>query len=269
MKITSFHEYMDSKRKISAPVVKTVADLTDPKTSPNKPKDGPSYKYSDGKPKKGSEKGLACMGDEKLKYTPDIINPNGKEPAKLPTAEAIQRSRQMVQEVLANPTLIEHFVKQMKDSGLLGALVAEVFSQKESAMHLTSILTNENYGPRLYRNLNQALNEEVSKPFSAQLQGEEEEEGDEPEDSDDMNVDISHDDPNMMDPSQMDPNMAQDPSQMANVNPPMMQDPSQMGMDPNAQDPNMMPPPSPTRLNMKRFQRLMMRAYQRAMMGKN
>ncbi len=302
MKSHSFQEYVNSKNNIPAPVVKTVADIVDPATSPNKPKNGQNYKCSDGKPKKAAEKGFAHMGDQKLKYTPDIKNPDGKAPAKIPTAEAIQQAANIVKNMSNHPVLIEQVVRQMNQQGLLGILVAEIFEHKNAATHLAAMLAHENYGPKMCRKISNAINEEVAKPFSGQLAGEEEEEDEDgsmedpndSEDGSDLDVGMEDDnpnmDPNMMgdpsqmdpsmggdpnmigDPSQMDPSMGGDPNMMGDPSqigdPTMMGDPSQMGIDPNI-NPMMQQPQPPMALTMKKFQRAMMRAYQRAMMRKD
>lgn len=270
-----FHEYMNSKSKIVAPVVKTVADLTDPMTPPNKPKDGgANYKCSDGKLKKANEKGFAQMGDQKLKYCPHVDMPKGKAPATLPTAEAVQKANQIVREMFDNPSLIEHVVRQMKKQGLLGALVAEVFEQKESSNHLAMLLAHETYGPKICRNLNKAMNEEVAKPFSSQLQGVEDEEieGDMPQDPDMEDPNFGGDDLDVdMAPDGQDPNMGQMDQPFGGDDTNMMDDPSQMGMSMNPAlmgDPSQQQPPPPMPLTMQKFQRAMMRAYQKAMMSK-
>ena len=291
-----FQEYLNSKKQNPKPVVDALGDRTDPMTPPNKPpKGGPAYKCSDGKPKKASEKGFAHMGDQKLKYNPDVKNPHGKSPAKIPTVEQIAWTSKMAEAMLRDPTLIEQMVRQMKQRGLLGPLVAEVFDHKESAGHLASIINNETYGPKVTRNLNRAMNEEVAGPFADELEGQDKDddlenedgkEGDEGEDEldpdeEDSEGDGANADPMMggMDPS-MDPSMGgMDPSMggmdpmmgggdpsMGGGMPPM--DPSMMGGMPPMGQPGMpqMPPQMPPQ--MAKFQRSLMRAYQRAMMGK-
>ena len=307
MKNQSFQEYLNAKNSNSMkPIVKMDGDTV--KASPNKPIGNKKGSYSNGKtPKKGSEKGLGEMGDSSLKYNPDTENPKGKAPAKLPTVEAIEKSERIVNEMLANPTIIEHVVKNIQKKGLLGALVAEVFTQKESTNHLAAIMSHESYGPKLCRNLNHAINEEVAAPYEDQLKGssgesfdDEDTGGDPDEESDepngqDLDVDMEPeggpnsdpmggDDP-MMGGDQPCPDcqgqcMGQDgqPCQSCGGSGMMPQDDGgQQDFDPSM-DSDMMANPDMGQtapagasmpMMMQKFQKAMMRAYQKAMMGKH
>lgn len=305
MKSYSFHEYMDSKKQIKSPVVDPTGDQIDPKTMPNKPpKEGYAkggQEYSTGKKKttKGSLGGLGDIkkvGWENSIYKPKVDDPHGTKPAKLPTVEQIQLTKAMVQDMLKHPELVEQFVKQTKCHGMLGILVAEVFEQKESAAHLAEIMSHQNHGPKVLRNLTRALNEETAQPLSKQLPETEEdipsedpsEENDEEDDElnlddeNEPNLDVAFEDPNqnaMMDPAMMGQNAPMDPNMM-NMNPAamggMMQPSPMMGQG----NPSMMQPPmgqQPPQMPMlagqppqmmHNFQKAMMRAYQRAMMRK-
>jgi hypothetical protein len=260
MKRKLFQEYLNSKKKLDKPVVSIDADRVDPMTSPNKPpKAEKAYKCSDGKPKKASEKGFAHMGEKNLVYKPCVDNEcKGKAPAKIPTVEQYAIAFELVENVSQDPSVLESVVRQLKSSGLLGALVAEVLQHKEAHQHLAQILTDMNHGPKLWTELSRALGEEVAKPFAAEVEGT----GDDDENNDQFTSDDDEneegapeengEEPDVsMEDGQGDPNTMGDPSMMAGVDPSMMggADPSMMmggmpGMDPSMQ--GQMPPMDPS-----------------------
>ncbi len=288
MKTLRFHEYMNSKGKIDAPVVKLDGDRLDQNNPPNTPpQGGKPYAVKDGKSKKSS-KGFADQGDEGLKYNPKIDNDNkGKAPAKIPTVDEMALAAKVVTAVAKDPTIVESIVRQLKNNGLLGVLVAEMLNHNETYNQISEVMSHKQYGPDLCKKLVRAMNEEVSPPFSDQLDMDDEEdpdaedmedmEGDEfgldGEDSDDIDglddLDGLEDSDGLeddMDPDMMDPNAdpSMDPS-MGQMDPNMMDpnDPSMGQMDPNMMQQMMQQNPA-----MMNFQRAMMRAYMRKHMGK-
>ncbi len=294
--------FQEFKNKKMNPTPKVSVDGDTVPASPNQMPKPFKGKYSTGSktPHTSPEKGFGDMGEKVLKLDYDIKNPHGKAPAKMPTAEAVTWTSDMAEAMTGDPSLIEHMVRQIKQRGLLGALVAEVFSHKDACKCLAQIATHEAYGPKVVKDITRAINEEVAPPFHDQLEGEEEEDEDEQnpdEENDEEDPDLEGDvedpnggqnadpnapmDPNMMggmDPSMMgmDPNMGgMDPSMMGGM-PPM--DPSMMGGAPPMggmqpamppMPPGQMPPMNPMMPPMmKAFQQAMMRAYQRANMRK-
>ena len=269
--MSKFLEYVNSKNKITKPVVDASGDQIDPKSSPVKPPKAKNrYKPGVLNPKTPNKNNWADMGEKNLIYKPDLKNSNGCTPAKIPTAEQVQQSNAFIASILQDPSLIETFVRQLKASGIFGAIVAEVFDHRETAYHLSEILAHETYGPKLHKTLIKALNEEVSKPFGDQLQdGDDDEEDDndpfkdEDEDTEDdededgsgnSDLDVSHEGEGEenQDPS-MDPNMMG------------------QGMDPSMQGLPPMPPVPNKPMNpmMNNMPTSMMKAYQKAMMRAN
>lgn len=296
--MSRFLEYVNSKNKLAKPVVDPTGDQIDPKSSPVKPPKAKNrYKPGVTNPKTPGKGNWGDMGEKSLIYKPDLKNHNGCTPAKIPTAEQIQISNNFIEKLAKDPTLIETFIRQLKINGLFGAMVAEVFDQRETSSHLSEVLAHETYGPKLHKTLKNALKEEVSKPFGDQLQDgdgdddeddeddpfkdeeEDDEDHEDEEGSGDDNLDVSHEDEEGLDANQdpnMDPNMMgidpnmMDPNTMAGI------DPNMMGMDPNMQgmDPSMMgqmppQPQMPQPANPMMGAPSMMRAYQRAMMRAN
>lgn len=265
MKTYTFHEYVNSKGKLSKPVVSLNGDTVDPATFPEKPpQGGKPYQAKDGKSKK-SNKGFADMGDESLVYKPKTgTNEKGKSPAKLPTVEEMALASRVVKALKNNPALIETVVRQIKEQGLLGVLLGEMLNHGATYKHLSEVMAHESYGPDLCKKLVRAMNEEVAKPFSDQLDlddeddfGEEDDLGldldDELDDEDEFGDDLEGLEDDLEDDldGEMDPNM--DPSMGdAGVDPMMDMDPSMMQNHPA----------------MANLQRAMMRAFMRKMMGK-
>lgn len=301
-----FQEYLNSKGKVDKPVVSLTGDRTDPMTPPNAPpKGGKAYKVSNGKPKKAGEKGFGDLGDSDLKFQYDLKG-KGKAPAKIPTCERVELSSLVAKSCVKDPTLVEDLVSQIKRHGLMSALVAEVFEHKETFQHISEVMAHKEYGPDLCNKLVRAMHEEVAPQFSAQLEGEDEddeeddgfgdeeddEEGDEDGEEPDAEMEDGSGDPGMSDPSMaggadmasgggmgmmppMDPSggmgmMNQDPNMgMGGGMPPMGMDPNMgAGMPPANPMMGAQQPPPGMPPAMANFQRAMMRRFQAKMMAK-
>jgi len=306
MKKQTFQEYISSKSangKIKKPVIDASGDQLDVRNPPDKlPNKTGRYKPGVCEPKTAGHD-WGRLGEKDLIYKPKTFTGTGAKPAKIPTVEQVQMVNAIVKNMRFDPSLIEAFVRSIKNAGMLGALIAEVFGNREATSHLAEILASESYGPRLLKGITKSLNEEVAKPFSDELDGTSEE-GDDEDDEDDPfadeddedgeigNGDEEGQDDNMQVGEEPDPN--QDPSMMG-MDPSMGGDPSMMGMDPSmgGMDPSMGAPPGggmnpsmmmgqqapqmmqqpqmpqqPPMNPMQQFQRAMMRAHQRAMMRK-
>lgn len=169
--------------------------------------------------------------------------------------------------IAQDPTVLENIVKSIKQRGFLGALIGELLEHKASYYCLSEVMGHKTYGPTICRNLVEAMNsEEVSSPFSNQLQGEEEE-----EETDLDNQDLS-DGEGIDDGDAMDQEPALDaeaspegsepmPDELGDMNAQNPVDPLMNGNNPMMGDPNVSPA-------MQQFQRAFQRAYQRAMMRK-
>jgi hypothetical protein len=290
-----FQEYLDSKKTLKKPVVDASGDQIDPKTMPNKPPKAKNrYKPGVTEPRTPKGKQWGDLGEKKLVYKPDLKSATGCTPAKIPTAEQVSAANQFADLIERDPVVLETLARTLRQRGTFGALVAEVFEHKEAVAHLAQILTHDGYGPKLYRSLTNAINEETDIPYADELESdspddEDDDEDNDPfkdEDEDDVDTDDTGDgdgadidasqEPENADPNaMMDPNMmgmmGMDPNAMMGQMQPGM-DPSMMmgqppmpGMDPNAGMMGQMPPQAPMMpMMMKRFQT----AYQRAMMRK-
>lgn len=199
------------------------------------------------------------MGDKSLKFTYDekIKSPT---PAKIPTCEKVEIAALVTKQCLKDPMLLETLVKQFKDNGLMGALVAEVLEHRETFNHISEVMAHSQYGPALCSKLIRSMNEQTAPTFASQIDdinhAEEEDQLDanfDPEEDDLEGVPLPTDGEQapMEQPPMDDPNMA-------NQDPGMMGDSPMMGEQP----PSNMPPA------MANFQRAMMKRYQRAMMAK-
>ena len=197
-----FQEYLNSKSQIEKPKVSVTGDFTDPMTPPDAPKDGKPYGVSDGKKlKTNKEKGFGDQGDSKLKYEPKVDNTSSATAAKIPTAESAELCAILIDAIKKDPTVAEQMVSQIKRSGLLGVLVAEMLQYKETYSHLAEVMAHTEYGPPVCNKLVRAMSEEVAPPFSASLEGDEEEE----EEPDEFAADDDSEDGNT------DPNASADP----------------------------------------------------------
>lgn len=208
-----FQEYLNSKKQIEKPKVSVNADYTDPMTPPNtapKPQGGD---YSDGgkKIKMGSEKGFGDQGDSKLKYQPKVDNTSSASPAKIPTAEQAELCGIVVDAIKKDPTVAEQMVSQLRHNGLLGIVVAQMLQFKETYSHIAEVMAHTEYGPPVCNKLVRAMSEEVAPPFSASLEGEEEDEED-PDENDFVGSEEGIDDGDMDSPdTNTDPNAATNP----------------------------------------------------------
>jgi hypothetical protein len=157
---------------------------------PNAPKGGKPYAATNKKAKK-SGKALGDEGDSELKYVPKVDNNSkGKAPAKIPTVDEVTLAIKVANAAAKNPVVLETIVRQLKNNGLLGALVAETLNHRDTFKHLSQVMAHESYGPDLCTKLVRAMNEEVAKEFSAQLDPESEED---PEGGDDNYMPLGDD----------------------------------------------------------------------------
>ena len=162
-----FQEYLDSKGKLKDAKVSVSGDLTDPENPPNTPEGSKKPYKSDGKKlKTNSEKGFGDQGDDDLKYKPDVQNFDGKEPAKIPTAEQVELCGIMADAIQKDPSVVEQLICQLRRKGMMGMLVAEMCQYKETFSHLVEVMGHETYGPVACKKLAKAFNEEVAPPFA-------------------------------------------------------------------------------------------------------
>ena len=258
-----FDEYLNSKGKVEEkPVVKLDGDCIDPATMPNTPPSGGNpYSAKSAKAKK-SDKGLAHEGDDELKYEPKVETGKCKAPAKLPTVEHVALVSKVTSAALQNPLVIESLVRQLKNHGLLGAIVAETLNHKETFKHLSEVMAHESYGPDLCTKLVRAMNEEVAAPFSDQLDSEDEEDPNDLE-TDDMNDEDMGDDDmqgDMGDEDMGDEDMG-DEDMGDDMNGDIHTEVEPEGVNPMDIDDEMGPA-------VQNFQKALMKAYMRRMMGK-
>lgn len=183
MAVVDFLEYLNSKGNVAAP--STNADNIDsPKDRENKPfkADGmvgePNpYVATSGSASK--DKGLGDQGSTEFKY--DIKNVAGKLSE---SANLIQSVRNAM---ISDARVVEHLVNELAKSNLLGCLVAELSTYKETYQHLSEIMASEVYGQQVCDKFVKAMTEEISPPFNKKDDDEEEVElSDEDEDSEDM-----------------------------------------------------------------------------------
>jgi hypothetical protein len=252
MTIMKFDEYLNSKGKVEEkPVVKLDGDCIDPATMPNTPPSGGNPYFAKSAKAKKSDKGLAHEGDNELKYEPKTETGKCKTPAKLPTVEHIALVSKVTSAALQNPLVIESLVRQLKNHGLLGVIVAETLNHKETFKHLSEVMAHESYGPDLCTKLVRAMNEEVAAPFSDQLDstdgmGDEDDDEYDNED-DDMQGEMGDDD--------MQGEMGDD------MNGDIHTEVEPEGVNPMDIDDEMGPA-------VQNFQKALMKAYMRRMMGK-
>jgi len=191
MAFMKFDEYLDSKGKLQdKPKVCNDGDNVDPSTSPDRPEGGKSpYVAKTTKGKKNSSKGLAGEGDDELVYEPKTQEANNeKKSVKLPTVEESALLSKVTKASSKNPVIIETLVRNLKQSGLLGCLVAECLNHRETYKHISEVMAHESYGPDMCNKLARAMNEEVAAPFHNQLSQ---------EDHDDDQVDHDEEDEDM------------------------------------------------------------------------
>ena len=276
MTIMKFDEYLSSKGVVGKPVVSLDGDQIDPQNMPNTPPGGGNPYVAKNEKGKKSNKALGDEGDNALKYEPKTDNGKGKAPAKIPTVDEVTLAINVAKAVTQNPTVLETVVRQLKNNGLLGALVAETLNHRDTFKHISQIMAHEAYGPDLCNKLVRAMNEEVAAPFSDQLSPEDEEEADETEgdedddripllgDEDDDMGDMEDDDMGDMEDDDMSDMEDDDMGDM-----PMGDDEMSMGddMSMGASKP-MGPPMDPNMIAGKPAMQAMMKAFMRRMMGK-
>lgn len=260
MKFMKFDEYLNSKGKVeSKPEECLDGDRIDPSTMPNTPPSGGKPYVAKGEKTK-KEKALGDQGDEELVYEPKVDNKNkGKAAAKLPTVEQAGLVTLVTKAIKQNPLVVEALIRSLKHEGLLGFVVAETLNHKDTYKFLSEVMAHESYGPEMCGKLARAMNEEAAKPFSDQLDLDDEkdveddgsEDPNEIEDEDDMAGDME--DADMGDEQDID----------AEVEP-------EMGEEENGEE--QMGPLSPEMFNdhpaVKNLQKALMRSYMRRMMDR-
>lgn len=195
-------EYMNSKGKVEAGKVDIHGDRTDPMTPPNAPKGGGKpYAASNGKAKKSKNgKGFGDQGDKDLVYKPDIEGGTDKKGAKIPTCEFAQYELvPLISESLEkNPFIAESIVRDLKRRGVLGILIGELMEHRETYKHLAAIMGHKTQGQQICSKLVRAMKEEISPPFGAGHDDEDEFGGGEEDDLEDSGLDdVSVDDETM------------------------------------------------------------------------
>lgn len=246
-----FQEYMDAKGKIAKPVVDISGGNPTPKTPPTKPPKehgNKPYVSSNGKYYKNKEKGFGDQGDSELKYSPsEDAKSTNHPPAKIPTVEQVELSVIVANAASRDQTLIENLVKQLKKNGLLGPLVAEVLQHRATYNHISEIMAHENYGKHTCKNLVRAMSEEVSPPFSDQLE-------------------LSDEDPDELTNGDTTDNQGVDDSEMLDEVPPPEDNFDDLDVD-FEDEPEQQNPPVDAPL-MQMDKTAAMRNFQRALMGK-
>jgi hypothetical protein len=248
-----FQEYLNSKGVVSKPKVSVTSDFVDPQTPPTaapKPQGG-DYSVGGKKLKSGSEKGFGDQGDSKLKYEPKVDNTSSAAPAKIPTAEQAELCGVLVDAIKKDPTIVEQMIGQLRRNGLMGMVVAEMLQFKETYEHLAEVMSHDEYGPPVCSKLVRAMSEEVAPPFSASLEGSDED----LEDDEDLE-NSSVGDEEGIDDGDMDMGDASDTNEDPNSADPLMGAQQQQPMPGQQPMPQPMPPGASA---MKNFQRAMMR----------
>lgn len=176
-----FQEYLNSKGKIDKPVVAVVADRVDPMTPPPAPpkegnlfgatSDGKSlghYAQKGGKPE--GSKGFGDQGFKALKYTPDVASSKSKA-SKLPVAEQAELCSVVADAIRKDPAVVTQLIAQLKNEGMLGALVAEMLQHKATYENMVEIMGHKVYGHAVCSKLMRAMSEEVAPQFSDSIAG--------------------------------------------------------------------------------------------------
>lgn len=185
-----FQEYLNSKGSVEKAKISVTGDFVDPMTSPNAPKGGKPYGVGDGKTlKRSNEKGFGDLGDDKLKYTPKIEKLNNSAVAKIPTAEQAELCGIVVDAIKKDPSVAEQLIFQLKRSGQIGIIVAEMLQIKETYQYIAEVMSHKEYGPPVCNKLVRAMSEEVAPPFSASLEGQEDEDDEDQIEDDDFQGD--------------------------------------------------------------------------------
>ncbi len=182
MAVVDFLEYLNSKGNVAEPS-KSIDNIDSPKDRENKPfkADGmvgtPNPYVATGG-SKGSDKGLGDQGSTEFKY--DIKNVAGKLSE---SANLVQLVRNAM---IADSRVVEHLVNEFAKANLLGCLVAELTTYKETYQHLSELMASETYGQVVCDKFVKAMTEEISPPFNKKGDEEEVEISDADEDSEDM-----------------------------------------------------------------------------------
>lgn len=249
--IKNFLEYMNSKKKIEKPKIKVLADEVDvPKDKAKKPPkakgmtDGMQPYVKEGnKAPKTTTKGFGDIdGANGVHY--DVTK--NKTPAKLPVAESCFEIVPILRETAKDdPRTVELLVNEFKKHGLLGMLVGELLTHKETYREMAGVMGNERYGQDVCNRLASAIRE-VSEPYHDEMEASGEmppEEGEVDPNADPM---ADPNDPNAETDDDFDPeaHIFGDDEDGEEVDPndpdAMLDDESDPMADPN--DPNAIPP---------------------------
>lgn len=171
-----FVEYLDSKKNIVKPKVKVVADEVDmPADRKKNPPKGvgmqggkqPYVKDNGGKPAMAKGKGF---GDLKSPNVPHYDVEKETKPSKLPTAESPFYIAAIVREsIKEDPRIVETIVRDLKRNGLLGVLVGELLTHKETFSEMACVMGSKSHGQCICERLARAIRE-VSVPFSDEFE---------------------------------------------------------------------------------------------------
>lgn len=272
-----FDEYLSSKGLVGKPVVSLDGDRLDPENMPNTPPGGGKPYAAKNEKSKKNNKPFGDEGDEELKYVPKVDNNSkGKTAATIPTVDEVALAVKISNAAVENPAILETVVRQLKNLGLLGALVAETLNHRETFKHLSQVMAHESYGPDVCNKLVRAMHEEVAAPFGDQLNPEDEDDDIEADDENDYmpmgndeddDMEDMGDEDNMGDDEDMGEDDMGDEGDMGDDSEGgMPMDQSNMGgeeMGP-PMDPNMMA----NKPAMQNLQKAMMRSFMRQMMSK-
>lgn len=252
--ITNFQEYMNARGNIEKPKIKVDGENIDPPKSPSKPPQG-GASYQQGKNIKPSNKDNNPLSGGKLHKTNDTN-----------LVKDTQLACKVVQKIQENSMFAETLIRHLKNNKVLGCIIAEALQHYETYQTISEVMFNKEHGAEIYAKLNKAINEEVAKPFSDQLDAidiQEEEPNGELENSNQADGEGINDEDDLLN---LDIN--EDPAVQTDPTNPM--NPMEMNPMDNPQQPEMEPQnPSPlmnTNTAARNFQRAMMRSYQRKMM---
>lgn len=175
--MSKFLEYLNSKKKINSPKVKVVADEVDmPKDRKRMPPKGvgmvdgkqPYLPDNGGKPKFGK----GGLGEQKSPNVPYYDATHECKPAKLPTAEAqspFELAPVVRESILTDPRTAEAIVRDLKRNNLLGVLVGELLTHKETYQELAAVMGSERYGQETCNRLVRAIREMMAPPLADEL----------------------------------------------------------------------------------------------------
>jgi hypothetical protein len=149
-----YREFLDSKVTTSVK-----GDNVYPKTPPKAPKGHKNPYVATGKNKANAKTGLGDMGDKVLKIPSKSYY----------TMEQIQLSKMVVDNLKSNPLFAEQLVHELKNSGTLSSVIAEMLQHKATYQYISEVMSHREYGPVVCNKLVKAMNEEVAAPFVQDL----------------------------------------------------------------------------------------------------